>query len=348
MNRKLLQLIIGAALAVATTACGGKFLIVKSKLVESQRAGEKDVTPSPKYTELIEAGSIKKVAVRAPDACAAATAADTTGMAQKEKSVMSTRCGVEMGEIERALTAAGFIVISWRDLDQKIRHDQATALDAAKTLEADVLFQINSLEQVTAKPGSDARWDRVFCRSNKKGEVVEPANIDESQMSELAGKIKEQEQILANGTVSLAAMLDVNAVLVGSGQTIWFYRWIKPELSDREDVVAVHFQKKRGWVPIGFSNPVNNVPGDKTEGHAQSTTVSTGPGAANERQARYHDLVRNIVKDFAQAFASGQSTAATTTTDEPEAIGGGGDDTVICDGANVELRKIPGAEKRKE
>ncbi len=345
--------IFGTALLLAATACGGKFVIVKSRFVEATREGDRDVTPSPKYSELIEAGAIKKVAVRAPDACAAADASQRTGAARGEQTVMSTRCGVEMGEIERALTSAGFVVISWRDLDQTITKDGLTPLDAAKQLGADVLFQINSLEQVVSRPGKDARWDRVFCKSNKKGEIQEPAQLEEVDMNDLAGRVGEQERLAADAVTSQAAMLDVNAVLVEGGQTIWFYRWIKPELSEREDALAVHFKfDKRGWLPLGVFNPyAAETPADPKSGNAQSTSVSTGSAANDERQARYFELVREVVKDFAEAFASGETgdvkqafapPAGQGDAKAPPSGGNGAGGSLACEGT-VALKRVSGA-----
>ncbi len=230
-----------SVLTLALAGCGGKFLIVKSKLLEKQRADEREVTLSPKYKELLSAKGIKKVAVRAPDACTAESASDRTGVGKKQQSVMSTDCGVEMGEIERALTGAGFVVISWRDLAQKIKSESLTAIAAAEALGATVLFQINSLELVESRPGSDARWDRVFCKADREAQVEGPKEVDGDTRKELVEKMGSQEKALMSGKVSLAAMLDVNAVLVDGAQAIWFYRWVKPELYEQEDVVAVFF-----------------------------------------------------------------------------------------------------------
>jgi hypothetical protein len=273
----------------------------RSRLVSNQRETPREVTETPTYTQAFR--SLKNVAVSAPDSCINQTAAATTGSAQQAAPILTTRCGVEMAEIERALTRAGYSVTSWLHQHEVVRDERLSATAAARRLGAQVLFQVNSLEKVMVKPGHDVRWERWY-------EVVaddgpRPVALPEEDRAALRRLAAKDEETIA-GAVRLGAMLDVNAIAVDTGQTIWFYRWTKSEplQEDRTVEFLASYQQKR-WFRLESEQRRHNAPkGNARSGEVQVMSSSARP--ANEDNAVYFQLMRDVISDFAAAFSAGQ------------------------------------------
>lgn len=297
--------------------CGGsalKYLKLESRLVESNRDGEREITGSPAYEQGYR--SVTKVAVRAPDVCANQNASEATGAARQDSvtsTVLKTSCGVEMAEMERSLTKRGYQVVSWKMLSNIVAADaKVPLLEAAKRLGAQVLFQVNTLEKVNIVPGQDARIERRFYQSNKFGDSLAPAALAEGSLDPLRPHILQQEEALRrNGR--LGAMLDVNATVIDTGQSIWFYRASKVEQLARDNSASLLLtQKKRGpWTPVRPESQAQQANNTRVARSAEMVAVSSGGRSADQENAVYFGLVRQAVDDFANAFASGQTAAST-------------------------------------
>lgn len=302
-------------LVFALSACGGgaaKYLKLESRLIESNRDGEREITGSPMYENTYR--NVIKVAVRAPDVCANQNASEATGAARQDAAVatlIKTSCGVEMAEMERSLTKRGYQVVSWKMLSNIVAADaKIPVLDAAKKLGAQVLFQVNSLERVNIVPGQDARIERRFFNSNKFGETLAPATLAEGSIDSMRPLLLKQEDDLRRFG-RLGAMLDVNATIVESGQSIWFYRASKIEQLTRDATASILLtqKKKQGWTVTSPQQQGQAGEDTRVARSAEMVAVSSGGRSADQENAAYFALVRNAVDDFANSFASGQSSA---------------------------------------
>ncbi|MFO0596402.1 MAG: hypothetical protein U0228_13885 [Myxococcaceae bacterium] len=291
-------------LALVAAGCGApksQYVLLRSRLVESTRDDLPEITPTPAFQSAIS--SIKQVAVRAPDVCASETASAATGAASNRGTLVTTRCGVEMAELERALTRAGYVVFSWKQINSMVSNTM-TPEAAAKQLGAQVLFQVNSLERVDARPGRDARWERSFHKSDKAGVVGELTALKESEITQLRAQLNEREALfLKNGR--LGVMLDVNAVLISSGQTIWFYRWIRTEQDARERAVTLLARRGKGgaWGAVAPERANAKEVATTTARDREIEAVSVSGRSTSELDAAYFQLMREVVADFAQRFS---------------------------------------------
>jgi hypothetical protein len=135
------------------------------------------------------------------------------------------KCGVEMAELERALTEFNYRVISWSAIEQiVVRQGGITPLAAAKNLDADVLFQINSLERSEANSGHKETWSGQFYTSDKYGNRGVPAEVPEERARVLEAWGRPQGQLIRSGQ-QISVTANVTATLVATGESIWFYEW---------------------------------------------------------------------------------------------------------------------------
>ena len=280
-----------------------RFVLVTSKLMAStSESNAAEVTDTPQY--LSELPNVKQVALKAPSECASNTAANTTGQAAATGTVVKTDCGVEMGELERALTRAGYIVQSWSTLAAMVRDEHITPTQAAAKMGAQVLFQVNSLENVRAQPSQDAQWERRFFISDEAGTLREPANLLESDRDALRGMVYQREG-QALGGARQGAMLDINAILVSTWQTIWFYRWQKLDTGSSTTSVTA-LARKLGAGPWQQVDPVRpytpNQPQWEDRRSVEVEEHSHAGGPQNSERATYFRLMREVVGDFVSRF----------------------------------------------
>lgn len=292
------------------SGCAGReqVILVQSSVTDITRnENVAEVTATPRYSKMVS--QIKSVALKAPTSCADESAAKATGKAEGRGDIVKTLCGVEMAEIERALVRQGFIVYSWNLVNNTIgKHNkEATAIEAAKWLGAQVLFQVNSLERVTLNPGRDTRLERSFFKSNSYGDALSPLELDENQIKKIKALIGEDEIKQLAYTKKLGAMLDISAVDSETGQTIWFYRW-----TNQKDTSKHIFAKSlvhcnlRGChnADIEYKDEDNQDKSKKRNEEIEDLSISARP--ASEQDAIYFNLLKDVTIDFVKHFSSGR------------------------------------------
>ena len=285
------------ALLPALPCCTPHYLVRSEYVVSQQHSTSPEIITTASYNDVLP--TITTIAVRAPDSCANETTAIHSGEATGRGLLLKTDCGVEMSELERALAKAGYHVISWDIIRNRVIHDaHTTPVQAAKELGAQVLFQVNSLERSAANVRQDARWERRFYRSSSKGEQGSPAPVDAQLKDTFESFIIPQEQE-ALPDKRLSATINATAVLVDTGQAIWFYEWThKESLSDRyETDVLLACKHAVCWRPAPETNPEREVYSGSTE------AVSASERDANQRNATYNDLIREALDDLVTRFA---------------------------------------------
>lgn len=295
---------IAGGVLMLSVACAKPHVRLESRLVEASRQTDADITVTPEYFEARP--GIKRVALRAPDSCANQTLASSTGAATAQATVMATACGVEMAELERALTRAGFSVFSWKSIANMVSaNSSVTPVSAAKQLGAQVLFQVNSLERAQATSGQDARWERNYFKSNPAGTGTIPLALSEEDRAELKRYVEDEERAVLS-RVRPAAALDVNAVMVDTGQSIWFYqnKRVLPITGDTTfRVLAVRHKKQ--WIELQPLTPRQPRTSRATVGEVEA--VSVGDRASSEQDATYTTLLRELVADFVTQFTQGKA-----------------------------------------
>lgn len=275
---------------------------VRSQMVGQSAAPVPEVVATPQYQAIV--GGLRSVAIKAPDYCANKTAAETEGRARPTGTVLATRCGIEMGEIERALAMVGYQVTSWSTLASTVHNEGLTPEAAAKKLGAQVLFQVNSLQKIRVRPQVNYRWERGVWELDRKGQAPtgKPAKVSDADTGVLFREAGRQEAGAQPQEVS-GATLDVNAIQVDTGQTIWFYRGTR--FVAVQDQATVQFRAKRGkrgWE--FFPAPGQPSPGPKPPpGPPAVLTRSVGGGPASPQDQAYHQVMLELVRDFAHRFS---------------------------------------------
>lgn len=287
------------------------YVLVTSALdaAVTEREGA-EVTETASYRE--RRGRYDTVAVVAPDRCADQSLSEATGQGGSGGEVLATQCGVEMGEIERALTLMGFRVISWRTM----RRAQGLPRDSARQLGAQVLFQVNSLERSTNMVGvMQAERLRAYHFSNPMGVEGPPAPMPDPDADVLDSLIAAQEEQMASGDRP-GAGLDINAVDVATGQTIWLYRWrrlLRGEGAARAEVLvrgtprpAGPLQPQFAWQPTAPVRPAQPAAAPQVGVRVGSRSRSTQRTGYEDRlRTQLFQLLREIISDSVHRFRCG-------------------------------------------
>ncbi|HEB91133.1 MAG TPA: hypothetical protein ENI85_16275 [Deltaproteobacteria bacterium] len=288
------------ALLLLAFGCGTStpYFLVESRLIRNQRdAGGADVTETPEYRSL--AGMIRTVGLQPPDVCADQGKTASGGDGRLQREILRTRCGVEMAEFERALTRAGFRVVSWGAVQQLSRNQEKSLLGSARALGIDVLLQVNALERIDIQPGRDARIERRFYRATRHGERTEPASVAQAQAREFERIIGRREDALAAAS-RVAATINVSAVSVESGATIWFYEATEIDSPEADSRLAVLVDCD-GDRCIEVTNPTSTGPVGPVSGSISGVSLAGDP--TDEAQAIFHDLLRRLAIDLAERLA---------------------------------------------
>jgi len=251
-----------------------------------------DVTATSSYRAIQVKGAT--VAIQAPDECADRTAAAGQGEAVPARELIHKTCGVEMAELERALARAGQRVISWSAVREKVRYQQVTPLVAARSLGADILLQVNSLEHTVIVPGYDTSWRRRFYESDKHGIRGPEATVPEARLRTLEREMRTVElEIFPRGKVS--ATINATVVSVSSGEAIWFYEWTQGEAFEQEVFARQLFECNRKHLHTCFRR---TLPADRTLVGPGGDFIAVDPESAGETEAAYYALVKRIVADL--------------------------------------------------
>lgn len=292
--------------AVASTAFWGAtgcapYYLVESRMIESTREdNSSDVTASAAFRTGLPVRP--RVVLQPPDACANESAASSDGSSQAGSQILRTACGVEMASLERALARSGYPVGSWKAIGQMVEKDDITPLAAAKALDAAVLFQVNSLERSLTNPARDMRWERRFYESNKKGKKGQVAAVVEARAISLDELAAAKEKELLPGA-RMSATVNANAVLVATGESIWFYEHTEVEPFDREQVALTLAQCGGSSCRVRIPK-VKKAKQKKTTRYGSIEAVSSGKRDAAAEDALYHDLVNAAINDLVKQFSS--------------------------------------------
>lgn len=299
-------IIASLALAALTGCSSTHYYLVSSQFVSSSQAQQQpEIIATDAYRA--EGGKAATVAVRAPDSCANATAAQATGEAANRGTIMMTNCGVEMAEIEKALARNNYRVISWNVVAREMRANKS-AHEVAQTLGADVLFQINSLEKSQKTLGKDARWERKYYHSDHRGQARAPFPLSEESRALIRQRyLNDVDARYNEKSRSYAVTLDATAVSVKSGQSIWYYRWTRAAEADPAGMgYAVLLACQDGYLPAcrrTFPQQQAATPKASLMTAGESNAVSISEKAEDRERAVYAELLREVIENFVGSYA---------------------------------------------
>ncbi|MGD9851643.1 MAG: hypothetical protein AB7T38_10265 [Nitrospirales bacterium] len=280
-------------------ACSPPYYLVTSDfVVADNQEAPPEIVESPSY--LASISQINFLTVKAPEGCANETATQSSGKAAGQSLLLKTTCGIEMSELERALTKAGFQVISWNVLQNKVVNEKLTPHAASKELGAEVLFQINSLERSIIQAGQNARWERHFYESNPEGEQLKSVALPPREGNQLLDHIKQKETSLLNQD-RLSVTINASVSSVKSGETIWFYEWTHAEGRGADEAMKVLAVCDDGKCRAA-SRPNEEKPDEEPLISGSTEAVSKQRRVKDLQNATYHKLLRELVTNLAHSF----------------------------------------------
>ncbi|WCT73815.1 hypothetical protein PQ455_00870 [Sphingomonas naphthae] len=303
-----------AALSLLAGCSSGpsyEYYKVSSRFVSSaQNQSAPEIITTPGYGQY--AGRALTVAVRAPDRCSNNTANQASGGAAASGAILQTNCGVEMAEIERGLTRAGYNVISWNILEREMARN-SSANEVASTLGAQVLFQINSLENSRKTLGQDARWERTYARSDPRGMTGAPLPLTEETRNMIGRTYLAPIEAKAN-TRAYAVTLDAVAVWVATGQSLWYYRWTRAKEPNGtavgynlplQCIAGYGFSQCSQFRPVGAQAQASTV-----VAAGESVAISASERPEDVEKAIYAELYKEVVQNFVDSFAKARQFAS--------------------------------------
>jgi len=311
--------LLGIIACASLTACAGgpsyEFMQVNANFSATAQPQEPpEITATEGYRQF--AGQAQAVALRAPDNCANSTANQVSGSASSQGAVLGTDCGVRMAEIERALTRAGYRVISWSVLQRELARPGASAIEVANNLGAQVLFQVNSLESGRKTLGKDARWDRQYRKSDKTGKDKGPWELDEPSRVQIRGNmaLSDREKKENEKFRPVQVTLDASAVWAPTGQSLWYYRWTRA--ADPVDTGTSFslllacpkglFDQCQSVNPELQSNTKSAV---KTKAAGESVAVSSSEKSEDADSALRSQLTTEVINNFVGSFSEARKFA---------------------------------------
>jgi hypothetical protein len=263
-----------------------------------------EISDTPSYGAVRT--SATSAVIRLPDSCLDETAAQVSGRSDSGNTILTTKCGVWLKELEQALTRAQFRVISWDALRGLERSQNLPSYQAAQQLGADVLFMFNSLEVSDVAPGSETANRIEYFTSNARGDKGDPFPLPQSERLVLKTAVKQKLGVHTTDVTALSSTLDCTAIVTKNGESVWFYRntGIKP-LVRHAGMAFLFVKHEERWhfAPSAELGPVNLVP--TVELSAVDVEEDKRAQTTDPYQTYKLELVRTVANDFVERFRSG-------------------------------------------
>lgn len=295
-------------------------------LVEARQGAALDTPPkievseTPVYLGTRETSGV--AAIRLPETCANDSASQVTGQSRHVDAIVQTACGVWLAELEKALVAAHFRVVSWDSLRGLERSKNIPAYTAARELGADVLFMFNSVEAAPVAPGGKAASQLNYFHSNSIGERGEAFLMTDTQRAPVRAFVEQNMEGIADRelaqtardtergrvVIALSSMLDATAVQTSSGESMWFYRnqAIRP-VRDRIGRRFLFIKAGDQWHPTRRDLPVG-IEMPKMEALSAEDTSHTNVSGSTDPYAEERlELVRWVAQDFVARYRTGSA-----------------------------------------
>lgn len=298
--------IFTCVMIVSLTGCSS-FYRVNSQYVSNDSEVEKpEILETKQYQSGIK--SVNVIAVQAPDKCTQDTASTKRGQSNTKESVVVSVCGDSLSDIERGLVRAGFQVVSWKQFQAEQQQNSLTPREAAKKLNTDAIFLINSLDTSEVKMGRDARFERRFYHSNEEGEKESKALVGDTLKEILLSSIKPEEKSLYQST-RLSATVNATVMLAETGQSIWFYEWTVPERKEIKTEFSVLVQCASDddcetVAPLSDEGFFDDFSENLSSGDVEA--ISTAQLSANQKVVIWDKLLKEVIADLLTRFSGSE------------------------------------------
>lgn len=207
-------------------------LLIRPQIIESKSF--KDIS-----------AKVNTVAVKAPDSCYGQSSKSSNKNIKYQKDVVRSNCGVEIGIIEKKLIEKDYNVVSWEMLESMAKSNNKSYLECAKELNVDVLFSVNLLEKIGASD-SDDPIKRSYFKSDVNGIKGAPWALGEDHKKIIRSILYDFETDLY--WASFGASIDITAIDVKTGKSIWFYKASFYDMENQETKITSLFaQRNRRW-----------------------------------------------------------------------------------------------------
>lgn len=247
----------------AITGCTRHWLYIESESNLNQNfLRQPQIIKSKSFNEISKTTST--VAVKAPDSCYGQSEISTNQSIKYQKDVVRSNCGVEIGIIEKKLIKNGYNVVSWEMLESMTKSYNKSYLECAKELNVDVLFSINLLEKIGANDLEDV-VERSYFQSDENGTKGTPWALAENHKKIVRSILYDFETNLY--WASFGASIDIMAIDVNTGKSIWFYKASFYDIENEETKINFLFaQRNKRWRIFRVNNePVMSRPKSNTE-----------------------------------------------------------------------------------
>ncbi len=186
-----------------------------------------------------------KIAFFPPTSAGACETTTAEQSVAKEKDLIVMQCGVLMSGLEARAAKAGYQVVSW----QALKHPERPPLEMARSLEVDVLFEINELS-VGRRELDRARATSLSFGQQTRADDRSDVLVSPAVAQRCRGAFA---PVLEQTGVTLEAVLDAKGVEVRSGRALWYYKRAKPELEQSGERASTElYYPSSGtidWVP---------------------------------------------------------------------------------------------------
>ncbi len=303
----LLIRLIPVLFSIVLTGCGlfpahiglffPHYLYTESVVTIQDSIKPPQVIKTESYREI--KNNVNTVGIIAPDSCRKQSAMSSN---RNQQDFIRSSCGVEIGIIEKKLVVEGFNVVSWKMLESMFREGKSY-LQSGKELKIDILFSINSLENITAD-SSIIDLKRSYYKSDKGGTKGVPWPLEERHKKRIRKMLKEYEGTTTRP--SFGATMDVTAIEVKTGKSIWFYQASFYGLGKQEKEVTAVFRGVQNldgtqWRMVQLNgSPIRNQRQNKKKSSSDQETKR-----ANISDDIFLRSLKIAVSSFISSFKSG-------------------------------------------
>ncbi len=220
MRARRIEWLSAVGAALICSGCFKSYVVVSFRPPEAV-AAQAVTAATARYAEV--RGAVKVVAVRAPGGCANEALSDRVdeGVGVTSRVVLQARCAIWLSELERALAAAGYQVVPWRDLLAAEGMEGAVHL-AARKLGVDAVFAVAEIDMRPSVSAGSEAGAVVVSASDPDGALRGPFRLDPGQRRVILALVRERYR---DGVVSgFTAAIDAIVLVPPGGEPIWSYR----------------------------------------------------------------------------------------------------------------------------
>lgn len=270
---------------------------------------QRDVRASPSYTDA--AKQLTKLAIRMPDTCVQVSAAEAVGASTAPRVLLSTRCSVWLGAIERAVVAGGTMVVSWDAVHLLERSKKLTPYQAAAQLGADGVLILASLEVMDDHHCPMNEFQIQYFQGDAAAVRGAPVALGPDARAAMSAVVRHDFDRtcgqLSAKPWQLGAMLDAT-VVSSSGEAIWFYRGHASSVLGSMAQQRFLFRGKGAtWRPV--APDLGALPAASAEASSEVFRVATAadPQGPDPLQAQRAALIQQVADDALAQFRLGAS-----------------------------------------